>query len=85
MDGIIDDSRHKTNITLSNVAHEATSGNDPVYWVALRLVGRVFVCSLLLLATSPSQPADVPTAKAKPGTHGIFSKKSLPTSRSATQ
>ena len=32
-----------------------------------------------------SQPADVPAAKAKLGTHGIFSKKSLPKSRSATQ
>jgi len=30
MDGIIDDSRHKTNITLSNVAHEALGGIDPV-------------------------------------------------------
>ena len=26
MDGIIDDSRHKTNITLSNVSREANSG-----------------------------------------------------------
>ena len=32
-----------------------------------------------------SQPADVPAAKAMLGTHGIFSKKSLPTSRCATQ
>ena len=56
-----------------------------MYWVALRLVGIVFVCLLLLLASLPSQPADVPTAKAGLVTHEIFSKKSLPTSRSATQ
>ena len=56
-----------------------------MYWVALRLVGIVFVCLLLLLASLPSQPADVPTAKAGLVTHEIFSKKSLLTSRSATQ
>ena len=46
-----------------------------MYWVALRLVGIVFVCLLLLLASLPSQPADVPTAKAGLVTHEIFSKK----------
>ena len=44
-----------------------------------QLVGRDFVCLLFELASWPSQPAELPDAKAKLATAGIFSKKSLPT------
>ena len=43
------------------------------------LVGRNFVCLLLELASWRTQPAELPTAKAKLATAGIFSEKSLPT------
>ena len=57
----------------------------PLYWASQQLVGRVFLCLLLELASWPSRPADIPTAKARLATCWVFSAKSLPTSWCATQ
>ena len=48
------------------------------YTATHQVVGRALVCLLLELASLPSQPADIPTAKAKLATPGIFSEKSHP-------
>ena len=55
--------------------------SDTAYRAAHLLVGRDLVCLLLELASWPSQLADIPTAKARLATYGVFSEKSLPTRR----
>ena len=40
------------------------SRQSKVYWASQQVVGRAFVCLLLELASQPSQPALLPTAKA---------------------
>ena len=50
------------------------------YWAVRQVIGRAFVCLFLELASWPCQSAELPTAKAKLATPGIFSKKSLPIS-----
>ena len=82
-------SNFRSNVFLAPVTSKRTFPGLwmalPVYWAAHRLVGRVFVSLLSDLATWPSQPANVPTAKARLATYGAFSEKSLQTSRCATQ
>ena len=52
--------------------------SNSMYWAVWQVIGRAFVCLLLELASLPSQPAVLPTAKAKLSIPGIFSEKSLP-------
>ena len=48
-----------------------------MYWAAHLLVGRDFACLLLELASSNSQLAKLPTAKAGLATPVVFSEKNL--------